>query len=212
MLKKCLYCIFMMFVSATYAFSQDVAPEEVAPQESPAKQAAAAAQQATLQVLLNKAADIKLLVLDVDGVLTDGSIIYSSKGEELKVFNVKDGQGIKQLQGAGVEVAIITGRSSPMVERRAKELGINTLMQGVTDKKAALDQMMSSKGLTSDQVAFMGDDLPDLPAIQEVAFSACPIDAVPEVRAACTYVCHVIGGRGCVREVCDLIVKAKASS
>ena len=113
-------------------------------------------------------ADIRLLVMDVDGVMTDGKITYTSDGQELKSFNIKDGLGIKRAQASGIETAIITGRTSPMVERRARELGIAHLVQGREDKLAALSDLVDQMNLSLDQVAYIGDDLPDLTAIESV--------------------------------------------
>ena len=156
-------------------------------------------------------ADIRLLVMDVDGVMTDGKITYTSDGQELKSFNIKDGLGIKRAQASGIETAIITGRTSPMVERRARELGIAHLVQGREDKLAALSDLVDQMNLSLDQVAYIGDDLPDLTAIESVRLGACPADAATEVKSKANWVSTRGGGDGCVRELCDLLVSHKSS-
>ena len=156
-------------------------------------------------------ADIRLLVMDVDGVMTDGKITYSSDGQEFKSFNIKDGLGIKRAQASGIETAIITGRTSPMVERRARELGIAYFVQGREDKLAALSDLLDQINLSLDQVAYIGDDLPDLTAIESVRLGACPADAATEVKSKANWVSTRAGGDGCVRELCDLLVSHKSS-
>ena len=156
-------------------------------------------------------ANIRLLVMDVDGVMTDGKITYTSDGQELKSFNIKDGLGIKRAQASGIETAIITGRTSPMVERRARELGIAHLVQGREDKLAALSDLVGQMNLSLDQVAYIGDDLPDLTAIESVKLGACPADAATEVKSKANWVSTRSGGDGCVRELCDLLVSHKSS-
>ena len=154
--------------------------------------------------------EIKLLALDVDGVMTDGSATYNSDGSEQKTFNIKDGVGIKRVQAAGIQVAIITGRESPMVSRRAVELGISLIVQGREDKGVALRELSASLSLSPDECAYMGDDLPDLSAMAIASISACPADAVSEVKAASTVVMEAAGGRGCVREFCDFLLEAQS--
>lgn len=149
---------------------------------------------------------VKLLVLDVDGVMSDGKVTYTSDGSELKSFNIKDGVGIKRIQKTGVQTAIITGRASPMVERRASELGIHHLIQGREDKLAALKELLVSVSIDLEEVAYMGDDLPDIEAISSVGIGACPADAVPAVRAQADWIASLNGGDGCVREFCDHIL------
>ncbi len=156
-------------------------------------------------------ADIRLLVMDVDGVMTDGKITYSSDGQELKSFDIKDGLGIKRAQASGIETAIITCRTSPMVERRARELGIAHLVQGREDKLSALSDLVDQMNLSLDQVAYIGDDLPDLTAIESVKLGACPADAAIEVKSKASWVSTREGGDGCVRELCDLLVSHKSS-
>jgi len=156
-------------------------------------------------------ADIRLLVMDVDGVMTDGKITYTSDGQEVKSFNIKDGLGIKRAQASGIETAIITGRTSPMVERRARELGIAHLVQGREDKLAALSDLVDQMNLSLNQVAYIGDDLPDMAAIESVRLGACPADAATEVKSKANWVSTRAGGDGCVRELCDLLVSHKSS-
>ena len=156
-----------------------------------------------------RARAIRLLVLDVDGVLTDGTLYYSANGEELKAFNIQDGLGIKMLQGSGVELAIITGRSSRALELRAENLGIRHLYQGVEHKLAAFEQLLQGLGVTPGQIACMGDDLPDLPLLGRCALAVTVPEAPDAVRARAHYVTRRPGGRGAVREACELILEAQ---
>lgn len=156
----------------------------------------------------NKLKDIKLLLLDVDGVMTDGGIIYDGNGLETKVFNVKDGHGIKMLQRYGIEVGIITGRTSKVVDIRARELGIELVYQGALRKLDSYADVKLKTGLADSQIAYVGDDVIDVPVMRRVAFAAAPLDGLPEARKAADYVTSCGGGRGAVREVCDLILKA----
>ena len=153
--------------------------------------------------------DIRLLLLDVDGVMTDGGIIYDANGLETKVFNVKDGHGIKMLQRCGIEVGIITGRTSIVVEIRAKELGIELVYQGVLKKLDSYDEIKQKRGLSDSQIAYIGDDVIDVPVMRRVAFAAAPSDGLAEARNVAHYVSLCGGGRGAVREVCDLILKGR---
>lgn len=151
---------------------------------------------------------IKLLVMDVDGTLTDGTVFISKQGEMCKPFYVRDGLGIKHiLPKAGIEPAIITGRNSEIVSYRAKELGIKYIYQGISDKKLALIKLKEQLGLSWSEIAFIGDDLNDLPAINLVGCSACPADAIPEVKNICDYICTVLGGRGAVREFIEWLIR-----
>ena len=154
---------------------------------------------------------IRMLVLDVDGVLTDGSLHYSPGGEEVKQFSVRDGLAIRMLLEAGITVAIITGRSSQALTMRCTDLGLDPelVIQGSGHKRADLVRLMNELGLSGPEVAVMGDDLPDLPMIEMAGCSACPSDAVPEVIAACDVVCGAPGGRGAVRELAELLLKAQ---
>jgi 3-deoxy-D-manno-octulosonate 8-phosphate phosphatase (KDO 8-P phosphatase) len=155
------------------------------------------------------AAAVKLLALDVDGVLTDGSIYYGNSGEELKAFSIKDGLGIKLLQKAGVTVAIITGRKSEIVARRAGELGINEIVQGREDKRDALGELCDKLNLSLSDCAYMGDDLPDLGAIRVAGLGLTVADAVAAVADAAHWQSSLPGGRGAVREACEFILTAK---
>jgi 3-deoxy-D-manno-octulosonate 8-phosphate phosphatase (KDO 8-P phosphatase) len=150
---------------------------------------------------------VKLLVLDVDGVLTDGTITYDSLGREVKFFNVKDGYGIVKAREAGIEVAVISGRYSWQVEKRCRELGITEVYQGVGDKLSVLKSLMEKYTLQVSQVAAMGDDLPDVPLLKAVGISAAPSDAVPEVKLIVDFVSRNPGGRGAVREFIDFLLK-----
>ncbi len=156
-----------------------------------------------------RCADIELLVLDVDGVLTDGRIIIDDHGVESKNFSVRDGTGLELWRRAGKRAAILSGRSAPVVERRGAELAIDPVLQGVRDKRAVLLALMSEFGLQARQVCFIGDDLPDLPAIRIAGASACPCDAAPEVRAACHFTTAARGGFGAVREVIESILRSQ---
>ncbi len=160
---------------------------------------------------LPRGKQVKLLLLDVDGVLTDGTLIYSSEGVESKCFNTQDGLGLRLLQDSGVEVGIITARTSPMVERRAKELGLAHLFQGHSDKLLAFESILKETGLRPPQTAYMGDDLMDLPILNRVGLSAAPANAVSEIRQRVHYTTERGGGRGAVREVCDLILEAQSN-
>ena len=156
-----------------------------------------------------KATAIRLLALDVDGVLTDGRITYSASGEELKSFDIKDGLGIKLLQRAGIEVTIITGRRSPMVERRARELGIETVIQGREDKLTALEEVCRQRDLALEQCAYMGDDLPDLAALRAVGLGLTVANASSAIRSAASWTSRHDGGAGAVREACDALLEAR---
>ena len=154
---------------------------------------------------------IRLLVLDVDGVLTDGTLVYGLDGEVLKAFSVRDGLAIRLLLDAGFSVALVTGRCSEIVAARCRDLGIrdDLVIQGSRDKAADLDELERRLGLSDREVAVMGDDLPDLPMLERAGFAACPADAAPEVVAVCHLVCGAGGGRGAVREVAELLLKAQ---
>ena len=142
--------------------------------------------------------------------MTDGGIYYSGRGEELKQFNTKDGYGIVKLRQRGVEVGIITGRVSRIVKVRAKELGITELHQNLDKKLVAYGKIKKKLGLTDAEVAYVGDDEPDVPVLRCVGFSAAPADAMPQVRSMVDYVCKHGGGKGAVREVIDLILDAQS--
>ena len=152
---------------------------------------------------------IKLLALDVDGVLTDGSIYISPAGEVFKGFNAKDGMGISCALRSGLQIAVITGRQSPIVERRCEELGITLLQQGVKDKRLALQQMAQKLGLVREEIAYMGDDLNDIPAFKASGFNLVPADAAIEVMAVADIITKASGGRGAVREAITMILAAQ---
>ena len=157
----------------------------------------------------DKAKKIKLVVLDVDGVLTDGQIVTGSQGELCKHFDVKDGLGIKMLQKAGIPVGIITGRSSDIVARRAEELGITDLAQGQRFKTNAWEAMLARHGLENEEVAYMGDDVPDLPLLMRAGLSATPADGIADLDDLVDFRSRFPGGRGAVRELAELILRAQ---
>ncbi len=157
---------------------------------------------------IEKVRKIKLLVLDVDGVLTDGSVVYSDSGEELKFFNVKDGHGIKLLMRAGIEVAFITGRSSQALEHRAQDLGVRIVFQKALQKIEAYEEILKIKNLRDEEICVMGDDLPDLPILRRCGFPVGVADSVEEVKREVDYVTIQEAGQGAVREVCEIILKA----
>ncbi|MBS3804578.1 MAG: HAD hydrolase family protein [Oleiphilaceae bacterium] len=159
--------------------------------------------------LREQAARVRLLVLDVDGVMSDGQLTFTASGDELKSFNVNDGLGIKQLMGAGIQVAIITGRVSPLTARRAQELGIDLLIQGRDDKRAALGELADKLGLAAEHIAYMGDDLQDLAAIQYAGLGVTVPNGHWFVRQHADHCTEASGGRGAVRELADLILLAQ---
>lgn len=158
-----------------------------------------------------RATRIRLLVLDVDGVLTDGRVVYDDTGREIKFFDVRDGHGLKLLQRAGVKVAWLSGRGSQANRVRAQELGVERLIEKCLVKLPALTELMAVCGVQPEQVAYMGDDLIDLPALRAVGLALAPADAMPEVRQAAHLVCTQPGGRGAVRQACELILKASGA-
>ena len=153
---------------------------------------------------------IRLLVLDVDGVLTDGRLYFGPRGEALKVFHVRDGVGLRELQRAGLEIAVISGRRSPMVAARCRELGVRHVFQGVGDKLAALTRLCVRLKLTPAACACVGDDLPDVPLMRVAALSFAVADARRAARRAADVVTRLPGGRGAVREVCDHLLALNA--
>jgi len=156
----------------------------------------------------DKLARIQLLVLDVDGVMTDGRVVINERGEEIKRFNVKDGHGLKMLMRAGIEVVIISGRNSGAVEYRAGDLGIREVYQGVENKRPLCEKLIRRKKLKKEQVCCVGDDLPDLALFEAAGVSIAVADAVAEVRNAADFITGKGGGDGAVREVCEWILKA----
>lgn len=154
-------------------------------------------------------AAIRLLILDVDGVLTDGRLYYGPRGEALKVFHVRDGAGLKQLCAAGLVVAVISGRRSPMTRRRCRELGIRHVLQGVADKQAALQRLCLRLAIAPAECACIGDDTPDVPMMRMAGLAFAVADAHEEARRAAHVVTALPGGHGAVREVCDRLLAAR---
>lgn len=161
------------------------------------------------QSVMARARKIKLLICDVDGVMSDGVIYQGNNGEELKAFNVRDGYGIRCLLTSDVEVAIITGRKAKLLEDRCQTLGITHLYQGQSDKLLAFNELMTTLALHPDQVAYIGDDLIDWPVMAKVGLSVTVSDAHPVLIPRADYVTRIAGGRGAVREICDLILIAQ---
>ncbi len=155
--------------------------------------------------LRERASKIKLLAFDVDGVMTDGSITYDENGIEYKTFNAKDGHGLAKMVKSGFLTAVITGRRNGTVDRRDEDLHFSEVFQGVKNKLPILEGIMEKYELDYSQVAYMGDDEPDIPILEKVGLSACPADAVDRVRNICDFVSSKNGGRGAVRELCDLV-------
>jgi len=162
-----------------------------------------------LASLERRASRIKLLLMDCDGVLTDGRLWLTDDGDEQKSFNTHDGLGLSLLHRAGLKSGIITGRSSKALTRRAKELGVEFLHQGDANKIAAFEQLLQQAGIDEDEVAFVGDDLPDIPIMRRAELAVAVADAVMETRSVAHYVTRAKGGRGAVREVIELILKAQ---
>ena len=157
---------------------------------------------------LEQARRIRMLILDVDGVLTDGSIIMDRNGSEIKAFNVRDGHGIKLLQRAGIEVAIITGRSSAVVAARAKDLGIRQVIQGSLNKAEGLAELLAATGLEAGECAMMGDDVVDLPPMYECALKLAPADAHAAILAKVDWISDFGGGHGAVRQAAEGLILA----
>jgi len=156
-----------------------------------------------------RALKIRLVLLDVDGVLTDGRITYGGDGREVKSFEVKDGQGVKFLQEGGIDVGILSSRRSRAVSRRARELGIRLVRQGVREKKAELTAIERRKRLAAEEIAFLGDDWGDLPVFRRVGLAVAVADSIPELKQAAHYITDAPGGRGAVREAAEAILKAQ---
>jgi len=155
---------------------------------------------------------LELAVFDIDGVLTDGRLYYGPDGESMKVFNVRDGHGIKSLQRAGITVAVITGRNSKMTAARMRDLGVEHLVQGREDKGVALDELLAKLRIAPDATAYMGDDVMDIPAMQKVALALTVEDAHPDVIPIAHWRSRNPGGRGAVREACDLLLAARGEN
>lgn len=156
-----------------------------------------------------KAQKIKLVAFDVDGVMTDGSLTFDENGVEYKTFNVKDGHGIVRANKSGFITAIITARNNGTVQHRAENLKITEIYQGQKYKLPALEEIMSKYGFTYENVAYMGDDIPDICILEKVGIASCPNDAVDEVLNICNFISSKNGGRGAVRELCDYILEAQ---
>ena len=150
---------------------------------------------------------IRCLVLDVDGVLTKGEIVYTSSGEEIKAFHAKDGLGLALAHRMGLQTAIITGRTSPMVERRAKELRISHIQMGSHNKSAGLQDLLHTLDLGAHEIAYMGDDLNDLGIMSKVGLAMTPLDGAPEIKEVAHHICQAKGGEGAVREAVEYILK-----
>jgi len=161
-----------------------------------------------LDKVREQASQVRLLVLDVDGVLTDGRLQFDARGAECKVFHVRDGYGIRRVLEAGIEVALLSGRKSTPVEKRAKELGIRHVMLGVPDKLPRLTQLAAQLGLEMQQIACVGDDVPDLACMQAAGLAVAVADAHGDLDAVADWHTHLGGGLGAVREVCDLLLSA----
>lgn len=158
---------------------------------------------------LQKLKSIKVLILDVDGVLTDGRVIYTDSGEEIKRFDVRDGHGLKLLMRSGIEVILLTGRESKVVLHRARDLGIEHVYQKALKKIEVYKTILADRSLEDKDVGFVGDDLIDLPVLRKAGFSAAVPDAVQEVKEIVDYITTKRGGEGAVREICELLLKAQ---
>ncbi len=163
----------------------------------------------SLQQCREEASRIRLVIFDVDGVLTDGKLYFTGEGVEIKAFSTLDGHGIKMLQASGVKVGIITGRNNPLVAKRARDLGIELLWQGREDKVNALEEMLSELNISQEEVAYLGDDLPDLPVMRRVGLGVAVPGAHPFVRKHAQAVTKASGGQGAARELCDFIMDAQ---
>jgi 3-deoxy-D-manno-octulosonate 8-phosphate phosphatase (KDO 8-P phosphatase) len=158
-----------------------------------------------------RARAVRLMIFDVDGVLTDGTLLYGPQGEELKAFSAHDGHGIKMLAASGVGCALLSGRRSAAVAARAAELGIETVFQGVEDKLGIFQQLIARQRLTVQQTGYMGDELVDLPVLTRCGFACAPHEAPEAVRTRVHYVAAAAAGRGAVREVCELVMRAQST-
>lgn len=154
---------------------------------------------------------IQLLLLDVDGVLTTGQVVYTDSGEEIKSFSVKDGLGLRMAMDSGIQVGIVTGRGSGALLHRCRNLGIDLVFDNVRDKAAKLPEITDQTGIAAEQMAFVGDDLPDIPLMHRVGLAVAVADAVPEVIAAADMVTTAKGGCGAVRETCEKLLKARGN-
>jgi len=162
-----------------------------------------------MDMLTQRAIAIKMFLLDVDGVLTDGKLYFSNQGDELKAFNIQDGLGIKFLQRSGITVGIVTGKRSQLVANRARDLGIDIVVQGREDKLTAIREIITNYNVSLNEVAYMGDDLPDLSAINAVGLGMTLANGVSDVKKAAHWISQYHGGHGAVREACELILSAQ---
>jgi len=158
---------------------------------------------------VERAAQVRLMIFDVDGVLTDGRLYYGAGGEAMKAFDVHDGHGVKLLREGGIEVAILTARQSEIVNTRARELGVARVVQGATDKVAGFERLLTDTDTQAHQCGYIGDDWPDLAVLARVGFAATVADAAPEVRAAAHWIAAAAGGRGAVRELAEFVLRAQ---
>ena len=163
----------------------------------------------TAKDITARARRIKLLLMDCDGVLTDGRLWLTSDGDEQKAFHARDGQGISLLHRAGLQTGIITGRTSSAVDRRARDLKMSYVRQYAKDKIKALEEILAEAGVTTDECAYIGDDVGDIPVMRRVGLAVAVSDAVEETKQAAQYITALKGGQGAVREVCDLVLKAQ---
>ena len=161
------------------------------------------------QDIIELAKKVRLLILDIDGVMTDGRIIYSIYGDELKFFDVQDGFGITLLNRVGIKSAIITAKKSRIVKARARDMKVAYVYQGYMDKAAAFKKILKRSRLAPEDICFIGDDLIDLPVLKRVGFAVAVVNAMDEVKAHAHYITSKMGGRGAVREICDLILKSQ---
>jgi len=164
-----------------------------------------------MQQVYDKAKRIRLAVFDVDGVMTDGALYLTDGGEEIKAFNSRDGHGMKMLQASGVEIALLTGRTSRCVELRAQNLGIKLVFQGASDKGRVFTELLAARNIEAAAAAYMGDDVVDLPALLRCGLALTVPDAPPLVKRHADYVTQMGGGRGAVREVCEIIMHAQGT-
>lgn len=161
------------------------------------------------KIIAHKAQRIKLLILDVDGVMTDNKLIYSDDGVESKAFNTRDGHGMVLLQKSGIEIAIITGRTSQLVANRMQDLKVKHLFQGVPDKLPTFLKLVDTLGLAFNEIAYIGDDILDLPILMRIGLAVTPADGDAEVKSRVDYISAYDGGEGCVREVCEIILRSQ---
>jgi 3-deoxy-D-manno-octulosonate 8-phosphate phosphatase (KDO 8-P phosphatase) len=163
----------------------------------------------SLEEALERARSVRLAIFDVDGVMTDGTLYIGPSGEALKAFNILDGHGVKMLQAGGVAAAILSGRSSEAVAHRARELGIVHVLQGIPDKVAAFERLAAQERMAPSECAFVGDDLPDVEVMKRCGLAVAVANAVDAVKACAHYVTRASGGRGAVREFCELVLRAQ---